>query len=102
MHQEERTRSAPLDTSPREAQVRATSLPRASRIKAEEHHVAVFDDVLFAFVAGLAVFLGGDFAAEGDVVVVGDGLGADEAAFEVGVDDAGRLGRAGALMDGPG
>ena len=31
------------------------------------------------------------FAAERDEVVVGDGLGADEAALEVGVDDARRL-----------
>ena len=37
-----------------------------------------------------------------DVVVVGDGLGADEAALEVGVDDAGRLRRAVALVDRPG
>src|SRR3546814_3301540 len=31
-----------------------------------------------------------------------DGLGADEAAFEVGVDDAGGLRRLGALLDRPG
>jgi hypothetical protein len=47
-------------------------------------------DVFLAF-ARLAGFLGAGFALEGDVVVVGDGLGADEALLEIGVDDAGRL-----------
>ena len=41
-------------------------------------------------------------AAEADEVVIGDGLGADEAALEIGVDDAGRLRRLGAARDGPG
>jgi hypothetical protein len=53
--------------------------------------VAVLDHVFLALVAGLACFLGRDFAAERDVVVIGDGLGADEAAFEIAVDDAGGL-----------
>ncbi len=43
-----------------------------------------------------------DLAAERDEVVVGDGLGADEALLEVGVDDAGGLRRLGAARDGPG
>ena len=68
----------------------------------EVHHVAVLDDVLLAFLAHLAGFLGADLAAQADVVVVGDGLGADEALLEVGVDDAGGLRRLGALVDGPG
>ncbi len=33
--------------------------------KPEQHHVAVLDDVLLAFQAHLAGFLGGEFAAEG-------------------------------------
>ena len=37
-----------------------------------------------------------------DEIVIGDGLGADEAALEVGVDLAGGLGRLGAAVDGPG
>src|SRR5436190_809300 len=41
-------------------------------------------------------------ALEGDVVRIGDGLGADEALLEVGVDRAGRLRRARALGHGPG
>ena len=55
------------------------------------------DDIFLAFVARLAGFLGRHFAAERDEVVIGDGLGADEAALEIGVDDAGRLRRLGAL-----
>src|SRR5690606_18531593 len=50
----------------------------------------------------LAGFLGGDFAAERDEIVVGDGLGADETAFEIGVDDAGGLRGLGAHRNGPG
>ena len=52
--------------------------------------------------AHLAGFLGAGFAVQRDVVVVGDGLGADEALLEIGVDDAGGLRRLGARVDGPG
>ena len=37
-----------------------------------------------------------------DIIVIGDGFGANEAALEVAVDFAGRLGRLGTLVDGPG
>jgi hypothetical protein len=57
------------------------------------HDVAVPDDVVLAFEPHLAGFLGAELAAERDVVVVGDGLGADEALLEVGVDGARRLRR---------
>ena len=40
-------------------------------------------------------------ARAGDVVVVGDHFGADEAVLEVGVDDAGGLRRGRADVDGP-
>ena len=60
-------------------------------VEPEVHHVAVLDDVFLAFLADLAGFLGAALAVERDVVVVGDGLGADEALLEVGVDDAGGL-----------
>ena len=57
-------------------------------------------DVLLAFGAHLARVLRALFAREGDEVVEGDGLGADEAALEIGVDHAGRLGRGVADVDG--
>ena len=72
------------------------ALPDASDLD-----VAVDDDIFLAFVARLAEFLGLHLAI-GDVVLVGDGLGANEAALEVGVNDTGRLRRLGALHDRPG
>ena len=66
------------------------------------HDVAVADDVLLAFEPHLAGVLGAGFAAERDVVVVGDRLGADEAFLEIRVDDAGRLRALGAALDRPG
>ena len=60
-----------------------------SDIEQEVQHVAVLDDVVLAFGTHLAGFLGALFALVLDEVVEGDGLGADEAAFEVGMDDAG-------------
>src|SRR5690606_8019797 len=59
-------------------------------------------DVFLAFVARFAGFLGGDLASKGDEVVIGDGLGADEAAFEIGMDDAGGLGGLGSDGNRPG
>ena len=66
------------------------------------HDVAVGDDVLLAFQPQLAGVARAGFAVQRDVVVIGDGLGADETLFEVGVDHAGRRRRLGAAMDGPG
>ena len=67
------------------------------RREPEMHHVAVGDDVVLAFEPQLAGVARAGFAAIGDVVVIGDGLGADEAALEIGVDDARGLRRLGAL-----
>src|SRR5690348_15080914 len=67
----------------------------------EVHHVAVLDDIFLAFQTHLASLLGRHLAAERDEIVVGDGLGADEALLEVGVDGAGRLWSAGTASDGP-
>ena len=64
---------------------------RRSDVEEEVHDVAVLNDVVLAFGAHLAGFLSALFTLEGDEVFVGDRLGADEAAFEVGVDDAGGL-----------
>ena len=56
----------------------------------------------FAFHAQHAVGAAGGFTFVAHVVGVGDDFGADEAAFEVGVDDTGSLGSLPALVDGPG
>src|SRR3546814_2574797 len=73
-----------------------------SHVEAEVEDVAVLDDVLLALRPHLAGFLGAVLAAAADEVLVGDGLGADEAALEVGVDDAGGLRRLAVAPDGPG
>ena len=57
-------------------------------VEAEQHHVAVLDDIVLALGAELAGVARAGFAAAADVIVVGDRLGADEAALEVGVDFA--------------
>ena len=66
------------------------------------HHVAVAHDVLFAFGRELACIAALGLAAELHEVLPPDDLGLDEAALEVGVDDAGGLGGEGALRDRPG
>ena len=53
--------------------------------------VAVLDDVFLALGPHLAGFLGLGLAAAGDEIGIGDGLGPDEAALEIGMDDAGRF-----------
>ena len=55
-------------------------------------HVAVGDRLVLALQAELAGLPRARFASARDIIVVGDGLGADEALLEIGVDDAGRLG----------
>src|SRR5258707_13476483 len=73
-----------------------------SSIKPEMHNVAIGDDVLLAFQPQLAGIAGAGLAAERDVIGVGDGFGADKSLFEIGMDHAGRGGRLGAAVDGPG
>ncbi len=75
---------------------------RALSRKPEMHHVAVGDDVFLAFQPQLAGIARTGFAGILHVVVVGDRLGADEAALEVGVDHARGLRRLGAFRDRPG
>src|SRR3546814_10276110 len=55
-----------------------------SHVEAKVKDIAVLDDVVLALGAHLAGLLGAGLAAAADEVVVGDGLGADEAALEVG------------------
>ena len=58
------------------------------------HHVAVGDDVILAFQAELAGIARAGFALARNIIVIGDGFGADEALLEIGMDDARRLRRA--------
>src|SRR5690554_2451671 len=90
-------------TRPHAARRRVTlARPADSHVEAELHDVAVLHDVLLALHAHLALGLGLGHGAGGDEVVEGDDLGLDEAALEVGVDDAGRLRGGRALGDRPG
>lgn len=75
---------------------------KVSDVEPEQNDVPVFHHVFLAFGADQAFFFGGGHAAAGHQVVVGDYLGADEAAFEVAVNLAGGLGGFGAHFDGPG
>ncbi len=70
--------------------------------EAEVDDVAVGDGVVFTFEGGKAGFFGLLFGTGFDEVVVGDDLGADEAAFDIGMDLAGGLGCEGAFTDRPG
>src|SRR6516165_4121158 len=73
-----------------------------SGIEPEMHDVAVGNDIILAFEAKLAGIAGAGFAVERDVVGIGDGLGANKALLEIGVDHAGGGRRPGAAVDGPG
>lgn len=66
---------------------------RGSGIEQEVQHVTILDRIGLAFRAHLAGFLRRTLAAEGDVVIIGDGFGADEAFFKIPVDHTGGLGR---------
>src|SRR5689334_8593545 len=99
------TRRCLVRAAPSAATISSRKARRAnpgSSVELEQHDVAVLDDVFLAFVARLAGLLGGDLAAERDEIVISDRLRADEAALEVGVDDARRLRGLVALVHGPG
>src|SRR5258708_33839228 len=65
--------------------------PGASDVEAEVEDVAVLDGVVLALEPQPAGIPGTRLAVQGDVVVVGDGFGPDEAFLEIGMDDAGGL-----------
>jgi hypothetical protein len=71
-------------------------------VEAELHHVAVLHDIVLALDAGLALGASLGYRAGRDQVFESDDLGLDEALFEVGVDDAGRLRGLRTLRNGPG
>ena len=70
-------------------------------VEAEVDHVAVLHDIVLTLTAELPFFLGGVDAAVLHHVIVGDYLGTDETALNVGVDLTGCLRRLGTLADGP-
>jgi hypothetical protein len=76
--------------------------PSDADVELEVQHVAVLDGVFLAFLAQLAGILGAVSPPSADVVVIGDGFGADEAALHVGMDFAGGFGALAPLMDRPG
>src|SRR5690606_18440696 len=82
--------------------LKATAPAPLSGRKPEMHHVAILNDVVLAFQAHLAGIARSCLAAIGDEIVVGDGLGANEALLEIGMDDASSLGRLCAGGHGPG
>src|SRR5688500_10562963 len=84
------------------APLRCNNLPPVLHVEAEEQDVPVLHHVLLPLGAHQPLVAGGLDAAEAGEVVVGDGLGANEAALEVAVDHAGGLGALGADGDGPG
>src|SRR5690349_11277201 len=81
----------------------AAPFPRVhpSDVEPEVHDIALADDVLLALKAQLAGLLRAGLALAGEIVVIADHLGTDEAALEIGMDHAGSLGRRGAGAYGP-
>src|SRR5687768_15263268 len=71
-------------------------------VETELHDVPVFDDVVLAFDAQLAGFARLGMRAEGYEIIEVDGLGGNESALEIAVDDAGGSGRLIARADRPG
>src|SRR5882724_6837492 len=71
-------------------------------VEAEMHDVAVLHDIFLAFETEFARLARARFAIEGDIIVVSDRLGPDEAFFKIGVNDAGRAWRPRAFRHGPG
>src|SRR5690606_23981975 len=74
---------------------------RASDVEAEMQAGPLLDPVVLALQPQPPRLPRPGFPAMADEVVEGDGLGADEALFEVGVDDAGGLRGGGAGLDRP-
>src|SRR5450756_1329430 len=83
------------------AYIAGVSPETALDIKAELHDVSVLHDVVLALDAGLAHRAGGRYRADRHQVGERHDLGLDEAALEVGVDHAGRLGGGRADRDLP-
>ena len=75
---------------------------RGLHVELEEQHVAVFHDVFLAFHTDTNLFRARRRRSRSlHQRVVGHGLGLDEAALKIGVDDARRLRRGVAVVDRP-
>ncbi len=81
---------------------RSAWAPIFSHIEPEIKNIAVLDDVVAPLGAHLAGVLGALLAVAGGEIPPRDGLGADEAALEVGVDGGGGLDCRAAALDRPG
>ena len=71
-------------------------------VELEVQHVAVLDDVVLAFLAQLARFTRAGFAVVGDIVLVRDGFGLDEALLEITMDHTGAARCRPAMLERPG
>src|SRR2546428_12645304 len=76
-------------------------LNRLLNRKSEMDNVAVLDDVLFPFEAKLSCLLALGFASKGDEILIGNHLGADEAALPATADSSRTFPRAGSPPDRP-
>src|SRR5262245_66347262 len=73
-----------------------------SEVEPEMHDVAVGDDIVPAFQAQPTGIACTSLPAESHIIIISDGLGTNEAAFEVGVDNSGGFRGAGPLGHRPG
>src|SRR5215475_14610484 len=69
--------------------------------KAEMHHIAVRNYVIFTFQPHFPGIASARFAAAGNEVVISDGFRPYEAALEISMNDTCRLRRLGTLSDSP-
>ena len=71
-------------------------------VKPEQNYVAVFDNVIAAFLAHFTGVFAGYFTAEAGKIIIGNGFSADEAFLEIGMNDPGGSWCFGCGLDGPG
>ena len=71
-------------------------------VKSEQDDVAVFNDIVAAFLTHFTGFFGADLAVTANIIVKGDDFSADKAAFKIGMDYGGGLWGFHARRDRPG
>src|SRR5713101_501225 len=79
-----------------------SSAAAALHVESEIKYITILDHVIRTFQPHLARLFRALLAALRDKIGIGDGLGADEALLEIGMNRAGRLRRLGALRHRPG